>query len=34
MVVKKQKNLKEKEVTGKIALVEKSDPCCKPGCCG
>jgi hypothetical protein len=33
MVIKEQKNLEEKKVTGKIALVENSDPSCKPGCC-
>jgi hypothetical protein len=33
MVVKEQKSLKEKKVTGKTALVENSDPCCMPGCC-
>jgi hypothetical protein len=35
MRIKEQLPLKEeKKATSKIAIVENSEPCCMPGCCG
>jgi hypothetical protein len=28
-----QKELEEQKVTGKVEILESSDPCCLPGCC-
>jgi hypothetical protein len=32
-MVLKEKKVKGQKITGRVALVENSDPCCMPGCC-